>query len=79
MAKRSLPGKALELLGHAETVHTIVQAEFVRTLLLPTVTAVATGTAGFLGNIPLMWVFMATAVAFAGSAVGVLAARAISI
>lgn len=74
MAKRSLPGRALEVLGHIETVHTIAQAEFVRTLLLPTVTTVATGTAGILGGIPLMWVFMATAVAFAGSAVGILAA-----
>jgi hypothetical protein len=74
MAKRSLPGRALEVLGHFETIHTIAQAEFVRTLLLPTVTTVATGAAGVLGGIPLMWVFMATAVAFAGSAVGVLAA-----
>lgn len=34
--------KALEWLGHIETIHAIAQAEFVRTLLLPTVATVLT-------------------------------------
>jgi len=64
--------RALETVGHLHTLHVIVQAEFVRTLLLPTVIALATGAAGIAGHIPLMWVIMATAVAAAASAVGIL-------
>ena len=74
VAKRNFWLRLLEWTGHAEAIHAIAQAEFVRTLLLPLVTAMATGTAGILGHIPLMWVFMATAVAFAGAAVGILSA-----
>jgi hypothetical protein len=74
MAKRNLLFRLFEWIGHAETIHTVMQAEFVRTLLFPTVTAVATGTAGILGGIPIMWVIAATAVAFMGAAQGVLSA-----
>jgi hypothetical protein len=66
--------RALEWTGRAETIHSIMQAEFFRTLLLPMVTTVATGAAGVLGHIPLMWVIMATSLAFAGTAVGLLSA-----
>src|SRR5947208_10337578 len=72
MAKGSIWIRALDIFGRAETLHTIAQAEFVRTLLLPMVTAVATGAAGLLGHIPLMWVIMATALAFAGASIGIL-------
>jgi hypothetical protein len=74
VAKKSIFIRALEWTGHTQTINTIVQAEFFRTLLVPTVTALATGTAGFFGHIPLMWVIMATALAFAGAAVGILSA-----
>jgi hypothetical protein len=63
----------LEVVGHAESVNTIIHAEFVRTLLLPTIGAVVTGAAGIFGGIPLMWVFMATALTFMGATVGLLA------
>lgn len=66
-------GQAIEWIGRADTIHSVIQAEFVRTLLLPTVTAVATGASGVLGGIPLMWVIMATAIAFAAAAVGLFA------
>jgi hypothetical protein len=74
MAKHSIWVRLFHGIGHAETIHTIAQAEFVRTLLFPTVTAMATGTAGVLGGIPIMWVIAATAVAFMGAAQGVLSA-----
>jgi len=66
--------KLFEWIGHAETIHTIAQAEFFRTLLWPTAIAVVTGAAGILGHIPLMWVMMATALAFMGASQGVLSA-----
>jgi len=66
--------KALEWFGHFETINAILHIEFVRTLLLPTLVAAMTGTAGFIGNIPLMWVIMATALAFMGTAQGMLRA-----
>jgi len=74
MAKHNIWTRLFHGIGHAETIHTIAQAEFVRTLLFPTVTAVATGSAGVLGGIPIMWVIAATAVAFMGAAQGVLSA-----
>jgi hypothetical protein len=74
MAKRNILMRCLEWLGHAQTIQAIVQAEFVRTLLFPTVVAVATGTAGILGGIPLMYVIVATALAFMGTAQGILSA-----
>ncbi len=64
--------RMLEFLGHLHTIHAITQAEFIRTLLVPTVTALATGGAGLWGGLPLMWVIMATAVAGAAAAVGIL-------
>ena len=42
--------KALEWFGHFETINAILHIEFVRTLLLPTLVAAMTGTAGFIGN-----------------------------
>jgi len=74
MAKRNLVVRALEYVGHLETINTIAQAEFIRTLLVPTVTAIATGGAGFMGGFPLMWIFMATSVAGASAALGILSA-----
>lgn len=63
----------LEWIGHAETIHTIAQAEFVKTLLLPTVMTVATGAAGWAGHLPLMWVLMAMSLTFMGMTMGLLA------
>lgn len=71
MAKQNILARGLEYLGHYQTIQTIMQAEFVRTLLVPIVTALATGSAGILGGLPLMWIFMATAVAGAAAAVGI--------
>jgi hypothetical protein len=39
---------------------------------VPTVTALATGGAGWVGGLPLMWIIMATAVAGAAAATGIL-------
>lgn len=72
MAKRGTFVRLLEWIGHAETIHAIAQAEFFRTLLVPTVTALATGGAGWIGGFPLMWIIMATAVAGAAAATGIL-------
>ena len=66
--------KALEWLGLIETVNAILHIEFVRTLLLPTVVAVMTGAAGILGHVPFMRIIMATALAFMGTAQGMLRA-----
>jgi hypothetical protein len=62
----------LEWLGHYQTIQTIIQAHFVRTLLLPVVTAVAAAVFGWIEHIPLMWVIMAVALAFMGAMQGVL-------
>jgi hypothetical protein len=72
--KRNIVVRTLETLGHLHTLHAIAQAEFVRTLLLPVVIAVATGAAGWIGHIPLMWIIMAVALAFMGTTQGVLSA-----
>lgn len=66
----------LEWLGHYQTIQTIIQAHFLRTLLLPTVTAVGTAILGWLEQIPLMWVLMATALAFMGAMQGIWSASA---
>lgn len=55
-----------DIAGHIET------AVVLKTILWPTVTALATGTAGIFGHIPIMWVIMATAVSFAATCVGIL-------
>jgi hypothetical protein len=71
------PGKlrrVLEWIAHFETVHSIVQAEFFRTLFWPTLATLMTGAAGILGHIPLMWILMATILAFMGASVELLAA-----
>lgn len=65
-------GRAFRAIGFADSAHTIVQAEFVRTLLAPTVVAVLTGASGIYGEIPLMWVIMASSVAFGGAMTGML-------
>lgn len=72
--RKNVALRSLETIGHLHTLHVIAQAEFVRTLLVPTVTAVATGSAGLFSGLPLMWVLMATAVAGAAAAQGILAA-----
>jgi hypothetical protein len=74
MAKRNPLVWVLEWTGHYQTIQAILQAEFIRTLLLPTVTAVGTAVLGWLEQIPLMWVLMATALAFMGTMQGVLSA-----
>jgi hypothetical protein len=66
--------KLFEWLGHAQTIQAIVQAEFVRTLLVPMVMAMAAGGTGFLGGMPLMWIIMATVVTGAGASIGILSA-----
>jgi hypothetical protein len=74
MANRNPIIRLLEWAGHYQTIQAILQAEFIRTLLLPTLTAVATGVAGWLNQVPLMWIIMAVALAFMGAMQGVLSA-----
>jgi hypothetical protein len=74
MARRNPIMWLLEWLGHAHTLHAILHAEFIRTLFLPAGVAVATGAAGWFGQIPLMWIVMAVALAFMGTAQGLLSA-----
>ena len=51
-------------IGHWFTLQSILQTEFVRTALLPTVFAVLTALAGYAQHQPLMWVALATALVF---------------
>ena len=64
----------LEWIGHAETLHTIAQAEFFRTLFWPGVATVTTAITGVLGGIPVMWVIVGSAVAFMATSQGLLRA-----
>jgi hypothetical protein len=57
---------AFEFAGHIET------AVAVKSLFWPTIMAMATGGAGYFGNVPLMWIIMATVVSFAAVSVGIL-------
>jgi len=66
--------KVLEWIGHIETIHTIIQAEFFRTLFWPTVATVTTALSGWLGGVPLMWIVMATALTFMAVSAGMLTA-----
>ena len=68
MGKRKSWFWLFEWIGRAETLHTLAQAEFVRTLLFPTVTAVATGAAGILGHIPVRTENLSSGVAVMKSA-----------
>jgi hypothetical protein len=61
-----------EWVGHLTVVQAIVSTEFVRSALLPTVVTVLTGGAGMISGQPLMWVIMASALAFAGTTLGLL-------
>lgn len=54
----------LEWIGHFQTVQTIIYTEFFRTLFLPTVWTVLTAIAGYVGDFPIMWIMVATAVSF---------------
>jgi hypothetical protein len=62
----------LEWIGHFETVQAIINTEFVRTLLVPSLMGVMTASAGYFGGIPLMWILMATALAFMATMQGLL-------
>ncbi len=66
--------RGIEAVSHVETIHTILQTEFVRTLLAPSISAMLTGTAGILGGVPVMYVMVAAALAFAAVAQGALRA-----
>ena len=53
-----------------ETVHLIewiIHTEFVRTAIIPTGLAAVTAFGGYLQNVPVMWISMATAVTFAAT------------
>lgn len=71
MAKSKLR-QWLEWAAHAETIYTIFQIEFVRTLLLPVIVGFATVISGYIAGVPVMWILMATALAFAGTIHGLL-------
>jgi len=64
--------KILEWVGHFETIQAILHTEFFRTLLWPTVMSGVTAWAGLAGHIPLMWILMATALAFMATMQGLL-------
>ncbi len=59
-------------IGHSLTLQAILQTEFVRTALLPTLVTAMTGTAGIFGHLPLMWVLMASGVMYAAMMTGLL-------
>lgn len=56
--------RVLDWIGQYQTIQSLIHAEFVRTALLPMVTAIVTGASGYFGGVPLMWVFVATALVF---------------
>jgi hypothetical protein len=64
--------RALEWLGNISLVQSIASTEIVRTVIWPAVLAMLTGGAGVFGGLPLMWVIMASCLAFAGTMVGLL-------
>ena len=66
MAQRNLFWRVLEYLGHAETIHTLVTADFVMRLVWPTVLAVIGAASGWIGGIPVMWIMVGTVLIFGG-------------
>jgi hypothetical protein len=52
--------------------HVLVSTEFAQTVLAPAVMTAATGTAGYLGGIPAMWIIMASSITFAVIVMGLL-------
>lgn len=68
--------RILEWIGRAETINGLVQTELVRTWLTPAVLTMITGSAGYLGNIPAMWIIMASSLTFGGVSTGMLSASA---
>lgn len=62
--KKALWKRALEYVAYGHSVHTILQTEFVRTWLLPSVLSAMTGTYGINDGVSLMWVLMASALVF---------------
>lgn len=69
-------GRLIELFSFGHALHSIIHSEIVRTILVPVVMTMATGTAGALGGVPLMWVIMASCVAFGSVSAGFLAVNA---
>jgi len=63
----------IEGLGIVHSIHGMVTSEFVRTALLPTVSTVSTALAGYLGDAPVMWIIMASALTFMGVSVSLVA------
>ena len=66
--------RVIEWLGLADTVGALLQAEFIRNLLVPTVLAVSAAIAGVLGSVPAMWIIMAGTITFMAAAQGMLRA-----
>lgn len=62
----------LEWASHAETIHTIAQAEFFRTLFWPVVLAMSAAVTGYLEAVPVMWIIMVSTLTFMGAAQGML-------
>jgi hypothetical protein len=66
-------GKAfLDWIGRWQVAQSIIQSEFFRTALFPTVFAVLTALSGYLQHQPVMWIAMATALAFMAVMQGIL-------
>jgi hypothetical protein len=59
-------------LGDYQAVAAVFQSELVRTYVLPWLFAALTGGAGVLGQVPAMWILMASGVSFAAVATGIL-------
>lgn len=66
----------IEWFGVGHGLHAIIQSELIRTVVIPTVMTLATGTAGVLGGIPIMWIIMASCVVFASVSAGFLTTAA---
>jgi len=67
---------ALEWFSRIHAVHVIVHSEFVKTWLLPLMSASITGLSGYYQNSPLMWICLATAGTFMMITITLLASTA---
>jgi hypothetical protein len=67
MSSRKRLWEALGLFGHLHAIYILLSEIF-----LPLAVAVSTAVAGYLGSFPLMWIIMATSLAFMASAISIM-------
>lgn len=64
--------KFLDWIGRFQVIQSVVQSEFIGTLLAPVVMSVMAAYAGLVGDVQLMWIIMATALTFMATVQGLL-------